>query len=256
MITKKVSFLTIVSIVVIIAVLASTFVFMRPVSVSAAEYVRFDKETRVKFAQERYCEFSSNPEKKYEVLVSFKNVPYKEISSLMAGEDNIISAFHCFEANGECAVGGYTECEGKNAERVVEDYYASIYNLISGQIESYDGFVAGLRKSFGFDDGFAEEKQAYDLPDTFGKEIDTSPIIIEDSQKEPDMTIEEALQDASHSLAQFVLQKEAMDNGDFYIYGMRLVMTGSEIEKLLSNDIVTLVEILDFDNNSIITPIK
>jgi len=33
-------------------------------------------------------------------------------------------------------------------------------------------------------------------------------------------------------------------------------MTGAEIDALLSSDTVALVEILNFDNNSLITPIR
>ena len=40
------------------------------------------------------------------------------------------------------------------------------------------------------------------------------------------------------------------------IYGIRIVMTGAEIDALLSSDTVALVEILNFDNNSLITPIR
>lgn len=47
-----------------------------------------------------------------------------------------------------------------------------------------------------------------------------------------------------------------MENGDFFIYGIRLVMTGAEVEELLSSDIVALVEVLDFDNNDLVTPIR
>ena len=68
--------------------------------------------------------------------------------------------------------------------------------------------------------------------------------------------MDEAIASAKNNLDQFKQQKETMDNGKFYIYGLRLVMTGSEIEKLQQAKNVTLVEILDFDNNDIITPLR
>ena len=88
------------------------------------------------------------------------------------------------------------------------------------------------------------------------KEIDTSPITIEDPIKEPDVTLEDELTEAEQSYFQFVAQKNAMDNGDFHVYGIRLIMTGEAIEEILVNDWVELIEILDFDNNKVISPIR
>ena len=198
------------------------------VKASAADYMRLSEEDRVDYAQRNYPKFSENPDKKFEVLVSFRNVPYQELASLLDGQSNIISAFHCFEANGECAVGGYTECQGKAAQTVINDYYLSIYNLVVGQIESHDDLVEKIKKSY-----------------------ETG-----DEAKASDVAMEEELRDAERIYEQFVLQKEAMDNGEFHIYGMRLIMTGAEIEKLLYSDAVVLVEILEFDNNNILTPIR
>ncbi len=254
MLKKKAPFFILVSVVVIVAVvLAGT---LRPMTASAAEYMQLSKESRMEYAQDRYTEFAANPDKEYEILISFNEVPYKEIAALLSGQSNIIAAFHCFEANGECAIGGYTECEGKVAEKVIEDYYSSIYNLVVGQIESYDNFVEELKKSYEVDTDFVADEGANEPDDTYGKKIDTFPVEVNGKSKEPCMTLEDELRDAEHSLTQFVLQKEAMDNGDFYIYGIRLVMTGAEIEELLSSDNVALVEILDFDNNNLITPIR
>ena len=262
MLKKKAPFFILVSVVVLVAVvLAGT---LRPMTASAAEYMQLSKESRMEYAQERYAEFAANPDKKYEILISFNEVPYTEIATLLSGQSNIISAFHCFEANGECAMGGYTECEGKLAEQVIEDYYASIYNLVVGQIESYDDYVRELKKSFGADTDFSadidanksEDADANKLEGANGKVVDTSPIEVSEESKKPTTTLEDALKDAEHSLAQFLLQKEAMDNGNFHIYGIRIVMTGAEIDALLSSNTVALVEILNFDNNSLITPIR
>ena len=251
---KKTTLFILVSVVVIVAaVLAST---LRPVTASAAEYMQLSKENRKEYAQERYAEFAANPDKKYEILISFNEVPYTEIATLLSGQSNIISAFHSFEANGECAMGGYTECEGKLAEQVIEDYYASIYNLVVGQIESYDDFIEELRKAYEVDTDFVADEGANELDDTYGKEVDTSPVEVSGEGKEPCMTLEDELLEAEYSLTQFILQKEAMENGDFFIYGIRLVMTGAEVEELLSSDIVALVEVLDFDNNDLVTPIR
>lgn len=251
---KKVPLFIFVSIVAIIAVvLVGT---LRPVTASAAKYMQLSKESRVEYAQARYAQFAANPDKEYEILISFNEVPYTEIAALLSGQSNIISAFHCFEADGECAIGSYTECEGKVAAQVIEDYYSSIYNLVVGQIESYDNFVEELKKSYEVDTYFVADEGATKSDDTYGKKIDTSPVEVNGKSKEPCMTLEDELRDAERSLTQFVLQKEAMDNGDFYIYGIRLVMTGAEIEELLSSNTVALVEILDFYNNNLLTPIR
>lgn len=254
MLKKKTPLFIIVSVVIIVAaVLVGT---LRPATASAAEYMQLSKESRMEYAQERYAEFAANPDKEYEILISFNEVPYKEIAALLSEQSNIISAFHCFEANGECAIGGYIDCEGKIAEEVIEDYYASVYNLVIGQIESYDDFIEELRKAYEVDTDFVADEGANELDDTYGKEVDTSPVEVSGEGKEPCMTLEDELLEAEYSLTQFILQKEAMENGDFFIYGIRLVMTGAEVEELLSSDIVALVEVLDFDNNDLVTPIR
>lgn len=259
---KKLPLFIFVSVIAIFAItLACT---LRPITASAAEYMQLSKESRVAYAQERYALFTSNPDKKYEIMISFNEVPYTEIAALISDQSTVISAFHCFEANGQCAVGGYTECEGKTAERVISDYYTSIYNLVVGQIESYDDYVRELKKSFGVDSDFSASEGANSSKDTGanklegtnGKVVDTSPIEINGKNKKSNTTLEDVLKDAELSLSQFVLQKEAMDKGNFHIYGMRVVMTGSEIDALLSSNTVALVEILNFDNNSLITPIR
>lgn len=219
MFKKKQSLFVIVSILLVAAIACA--ITLRPLKASAAEYMQLSKENRMKYAQDRYEEFAKNPDEEYEVLISFNNVSYKEIAEILSGQDNILSAFHCFEANGECAVGGYTECEGKNAETVIEDYYSSVYNLVVGQIESYDDFVDELKKSYEVDTNFVSSEKMVDSEEVYGKENDTSPIVIDGEGKEPDMSLEDALRDAEHSLAQFVLQKEAMDQGNFYIRRVR-----------------------------------
>lgn len=211
--------------VVVVSLLASGCSLVKA---SAADYMRLSEEDRVDYAQRNYLKFSESPDKKFEVLVSFRDVSCQELASLLDGQSNIISAFHCFEVNGECAVGGYTECQGKVAQTVINDYYLSIYNLVVGQIESHDDLVEKIKKSY-----------------------ETG-----DEAKASDVAMEEELRDEERIYEQFVLQKEAMDNGEFHIYGMRLIMTGAEIEKLLYSDAVVLVEILEFDNNNILTPIR
>ncbi len=259
MLKKRVALFVLVSAIAIIAItLACT---LRPVSASAAEHMQLSKESRVEYAQERYSQFAANPDKAYEILISFNEVPYLEIAELLSGQSNIIAAFHCFEADGKCAVGGYNECEGKTAEKVIKDYFASIYNLVVGQIEGYDDYVAALKKSFGVDDDFvADTNKTNDTYEndvgTSGKAVDTSSIKISGDSKEEHTTLETALQDAERSLSQFVMQKESMENGNFYIYGIRISMTGAEIDALLSSKSVALVEILNFDNNNLITPIR
>lgn len=229
---------------------------LRPATAHAAEYMRLSKDDRTKYAQERYTEFSQNANKNFEIMISFNNASYRDIASLLSGEDNIISAFHYFEANGECAIGSYTDCKGKDAERVLDDYYSSIYNLVVGQIENQTDYIEELEKSNEIEPSFIVDDIVNDSTDTFEKELDTSPIIIDDSSDAPDVSLEDELRYAKFSLGQFILQKEAMDNGYFNIYGIRLVMTGAEIERLLYNDTVSLVEILDFDNNNLITPVR
>ena len=256
MIMKKKSTILIATIAIAITLAVTLTTILHPVKASAAEYMKLSIDDRVSRAQSRYSEFAANPKKEYEVLISFKEVPYTRIATLLEEQDHIISAFHCFNSDGNHAYGGYTECENKSGDEVLFDYYASVYNLVVGQIESYVDLVAGLRESYQVPDFSLNAQQEDDCEDFFGKEIDTSPIIIEDQIKEPDVTLEDELIEAEQSFLQFVAQKNAMDNGNFYVYGMRIVMTGEGIEEMLANDWVELIEILDFDNNNVITPIR
>ncbi len=101
----------------------------------------------------------------------------------------------------------------KTIEIILDDYYESIYNMVVGQIDSHDDYVAGL------------------------------------NQMDKD-----ALKEAERRLTQLILQKEAMENGDFMISGIRLKATGENISKLLGYEKIALIEILEFDNNSLISP--
>lgn len=254
MLKRKELLLIFIILVAIVAVALGCTIHL-PIA-SAAEYMKLSKENRMECAKEHYSEFSANPNKEYEILISFNKTNYKEIAELLSGQDNIISAFHCFETEDDCAVGGYVDCKGKTAEKVIDDYFSSIYNLVVGQIESYDDLIAELKKLYEVDNSFATGVSVSIPDETYGKKVDTSSIKITGKGKEPCMTLEDELRDAEHSLKQFLLQKEAMDNGDFYIYGIRLIATGAEIEKLLSDNNVSLVEILNFDNNNLLVPIR
>ena len=192
--------------------------------------MQLSKENRFEYAQKRYEEFTNNPDTEFEVLISFKIARHTDIIALLSDQDNIISVFHCFRYRfGENAGDGYTECEGKDAKQVFENYYDNIYSSVVGQVEFYDEYIESLKESFGYD---------------------------EEGNTEPNIALETALNDAEKALAQYIMQKEAMELEGFHIYGVRLVMTGAEISELITSDAVALVEILDFDNNDLITPIK
>ncbi len=253
--SRKVTLTIIITLIVIIIIgIAASIVSQRPAS--AMEYMQLGRDERIKYAQERYSEFTKKEGQEFEVLVSFKYIPSDDICKLLSTQDNIISAFHCFDLNGECAIGSYTQCKGKDINKVVDDYYSSVYMLVDGQIDSYADYVESLKSSHNINTDFEADERLNEVADTYGKLIDTSPIEVNDEQKKPDMTLEDELRDAEHLLNQFILQKESMENGCFYIYGIRLVMSGADVKALLSNDAVLLIEILDFDNNDLITPIK
>ena len=224
---KKVPFFVLLSVVAIVSIILAYSVF--PLYTNASKYMQLSKESRIEYAQKRYEEFTNHPDKEFEVLISFKMTWYSDIIALLSNQGNMITAFYCFERFGEYAGGGYTECEGKDAKQVFENYYDNIYNSVVGQVEFYDEYIESLKESFEYDE-----------------EVSTGPNI----------ALETALNDAEQALAQYIAQKEAMEHGGFHIYGVRLVMTGAEIESILRSDLVGLVEILDFDNNDLLTPIK
>lgn len=184
------------------------------IKASAEEYMRLDVDTRIELAESKYSEFAKNPYRKYEVMISFRDIPYMEIPVLLAEQNSIISAFHYYEYEGERVYGGYTDCEGKSVERVISHYYDSVYAMISGNIENYNP-PKGIE----------------------GAELD------------------EFLQSSEDNLRMLISQREAMDRGEFLVYGMRIVMSGRDIADILDSEYVLAVEILNFDNNNVIVPI-
>ena len=253
---KKKSTILIATIVIAITLAVALTTILWPVEASATGYMKRSITDRISYEQSRYSEFAANPKKEYEVLISFKEVPYTRIATLLAEEDHIISAFHCFYAEGNRAYGGYTECENKRGDEVIHDYYASVYNLVVGQIENYDNLIFELKKSYQVPDFSLNTQHKDEGEKFFGKKIDTSQITIEEPIKDADVTLEDELIEAEQSYFQFVAQKKAMDNGDFHVYGIRIVMTGEAIEEMLAYDLVELIEILDFDNNNVISPLR
>lgn len=200
------------SVLFIVAAAVLGFSLLTPAA-SAAEYMNLSADERVSHAQNRYTEFSDKANKEFEVLITFSSTNADEVVELLKGEDDIIAAFHYFSANGETAAGGYTECSGETIEAIMDDYYRSIYNMVVGQIDSHDEYVAGF-----------------------------------------DQEDKDALKEAEWRLGQMILQKKAMENGDFMISGIRLKATGESISKWLASEKIALVEILEFDNNSFISP--
>ena len=51
-------------------------------------------------------------------------------------------------------------------------------------------------------------------------------------------------------------EKHAMETGQMQINGMKIKGTGSEVLALTKDKNIIAVEILDFDNNNMITPIN
>lgn len=236
---------------------------IRGKNASAEEYMSLEDSEREEHARARYNEFSEHPDREFEILISFKDASTADIRALLAGEDEIISAFHCFVMPDDVFAGGYTECGGKTIDEVIDDYFASIYNLVTGQLADHDANVQLIIDSYAVGtegDGEQGTEPDYDI-DTHGKDVDMSPLPDEELPEESgeddlaaalaeDLAYEEKL------FQQLTLQKQSMDNGEFTITGIRLVMTGSEITELLNSSKVGLVEILDFANNNVLSPIQ
>ena len=105
---KRIATLAFVFSFAIIVIITLTSVYS-PVAASAIEYMHLSAQERIDIAKMRYSEFRANPEKEFEIMLSLEYMPHDEVAALLANENNIITAYHYFEANGECVYGGYNE---------------------------------------------------------------------------------------------------------------------------------------------------
>ena len=92
----------------------------------------------------------------------------------------------------------------------------------------------------------------------FGKDIDTSDIKVPGSSYSSDDTdfqLEEDLADLQEFHDNFVMLKQAMEQGRYRIYGVKLTLTGAQAQALLQSNKVRLVEKLTIFPESSLSPL-
>ena len=196
-------------------------------------------QERIEYAQSCYKEFSKNPNKTYTVLVSLDSVTTEEFTQLFTGCGGFTQVYDCItEGVDDPMYGGYLDCEGKTAAQLAAECYADTYDSM------YDETV----------EPFVTQPPV----DTFGKDIDTSDIEVPGSSYSSDDTdfqLAEDLADLQEFHDNFVMLKQAMEQGRYRIYGVKLTLTGAQAQALLQSNKVRLVEKLTILPESSISPL-
>lgn len=215
-------------------------------------------QERIEYAQSCYKEFSKNPNKTYTVLVSLDSVTTEEFTQLFTGCSGFTQVYDCItEGVDDPMYGGYLDCEGKTAAQLAAECYADTYDSICSELDSYDQQVAEIRESYMYDET-VEPFVTQPPVDTFGKDIDTSDIKVPGSSYSSDDTdfqLAEDLADLQESHDNFVMLKQAMEQGRYRIYGVKLTLTGAQAQALLQSNKVRLVEKLTIFPESSLSPL-
>lgn len=226
---------------------------------SAEEYMLQSTQERIEYVQSYYNEFSSNPNKTYNVLVSLDSVTTEEFTQLFADCSGFTQVYDCItEGVDDPMYGGYLDCEGKTAAQLAAECYADTYGSICSELDSYDRQAAEIRESYMYDET-VEPFVTQPPVDTFGKDIDTSDIKVPESfysGDDTDFQLAEDLADLQEFHDNFVLLKQAMEQGRYRIYGVKLTLTGAQAQTLLQSNKVRLVEKLTNLPESIISPLE
>lgn len=186
-----------------------------------------------------------NPNKTYTVLVSLDSVTTEEFTQLFTGCSGFTQVYDCItEGVDDPMYGGYLDCEGKTAAQLAAECYADTYDSICSELDSYDQQAAEIRESYMYDET-VEPFVTQPPVDTFGKDIDTSDIKVPGSSysnDDTDFQLAEDLADLQEFHDNFVMLKQAMEQGRYRIYGVKLTLTGAQAQALLQSNKVRLVE--------------
>ena len=222
------------------------------------EQMIHNTQERIEYAQSCYKEFSKNPNKTYTVLVSLDSVTTEEFTQLFADCGGFTQVYDCItEGVDDPMYGGYLDCEGKTAAQLAAECYADTYDSICSELDSYDQQAAEIRESYMYDET-VEPFVTKPPVDTFGKDIDTSDIKVPGSSysnDDTDFQLAEDLADLQESHDNFVMLKQAMEQGRYRIYGVKLTLTGAQAQALLQSNKVRLVEKLTIFPESSLSPL-
>lgn len=224
-------------VLIIIIIISIAFIF-RNSRASTLEYMKNSPEQRILMANERIENIRNTPDKKSEAMISLmKETLYNDVAALLPENCEIISEFHSYTSSVKTVYGGYYDCANKSIEDIQTDYYDQIYGLV----------VNGI----GEQEKMLDEIESRLVAVGIDPETEAVP---ENTPHDYDELLKE-YKVAKEHLIHLQEQKQDMEAGRFYITGIRVKAKNSDLYALAKSGKVLAVEILNFDNNDIITPV-
>jgi len=216
-------------------ILTTAFVLWLSVDskISAMEYMKLNATERKSYAEERYNVFEKNPKDYNDVLITTKHKRINYIFDKLPEDCEIISVYHCFTYNGRTMTGAYFDCKSKGKNEIQSAYYDEIHQLVLGAIDNNKKRLREINGQF-------LEDYSDDLPIS----------VVERSNDE-----EELLRDLESKLKYYEAQLNDLEENNLQIYGLRIVAKNIDLEKLTHDPDVKIIEIMNFDNNDIVTPL-
>lgn len=215
-------------------IIVSVVVFSLPAS--AAEYMKNTAVQRKELAEARYDELISNPQKESEVLISLKNVNLNQLNDLISDDYEIISVYHYYTDGKKVVTGAYTACSGKKISEIQSAYLSEISGMLESNIQGLTSDIDNYYYQYMLD-------YSIDVDDF-------DPLTID-----PDWAQEESLAELNERLLFNTIHLEKVKGGEIILRGVRVKGLNSDIVKLLDSDNISMIEILDFDNNNLIAPV-
>lgn len=247
---------------VLVVIIAVSIVFNFPSpQANALEYMKNSPEQRIQMANERIENIKNTPNQKSEVMISLmKGTLFKDVANLLPKDCKIISEFHSFTSSVKTVYGGYYDCTNKSIEDIQTDYYKEIHALVVNGIKEQKKILDEIESRLNINQEYPKlsniqkNNVSFD-EDAIAKEIKPETIAV------PENTLpnyDEVLMEykaAKEQLTHLQEQKEDMEAGKFFITGIRVKAKNSDLYALAKSGKVLAVEILNYDNNNIITPI-
>lgn len=247
---------------VLIVITAILIVFCSPgTQANALEYMKNSPEQRLQMANERIEEIRNTPDQKSEVMISLKKeTHFKDVGSILPKDCEIISEFHSFTSSVKTVYGGYFECANKSVEDIQTDYYDEIHALVVNAIKEQEKILdeidsrLDIIQEYQKTPSIQKDNASFD-EDAIAKEIKPETISVPENALTDYEEVLKEYKAAKDQLRHLMEQKESMEAGKFFITGVRVKAKNSDIYSLAKSGKVLAVEILNFDNNDIITPI-
>ena len=226
---KRRSFHVFCGIFLVFVILICT-IFLPVSKASAAEYMAQTASERITSASSAYAYFTANPNQTTEVLVSLDSLESANLASLLPSDCEIVSLFHEFTYGGTSVYGGYRNCAQKTLPQIQRTYFDEIYGLVEATIVDLEKRISDYNEQLLLDYGGAASI---------------------DSVANQDVEMFEL----KEKLDFYKAQKQSMDSNSFILTGIRIIAENNSLVEMLSSSEIIAIEILNFDNNDLITPI-